>query len=64
MSEQVPPGGWKYFEERTNITLMAYSKEKLINHLKSHRKSNGLPDGEPEKEIDEQLKKKIPDIKV
>lgn len=53
--EQIPPGGWKYVEKRTNITLIASSRENLIQHLKSHRKSNGIEEGDIEKDIQEQI---------
>lgn len=53
-----PPGGWKYYEERTKITLMADTYENLVKHMKSHRKSNAIVEGNVEADLEEQMSKK------
>lgn len=62
--QKMPYGGWKYYESRTNITLVGYDFEKLVEHMKHHRKSNGLPEGDPATELEEYTAKQHPELVI
>ena len=59
----VPPGGWKFYEERTKTTVMAIDWDNLVKSVRNHRRSNGLPDEHDlELEIESQISKENPQL--
>ena len=60
----VPPGGWKFREEKTNTTIVARSMEELIKYVADHRRSNGITPGNVQLDIEEQLEKLHPSIVI
>ena len=65
ISHQVRPnGGWKYFESRTDTTIITLTWDDLVKAVADHRKSNGIPMGNPEQEVDEQLSKLHPSLVI
>lgn len=61
----VPPGGWKFNEERTKTDIIAMNWDDLVKSVKNHRRSNGLPDNHDlELEIESQIAKKHPQLVV
>ena len=53
-----PPDGWKYFEDRTDITIKARDRHELVDKIIDHRKYKGLLPTNPNivlKEIQQQI---------
>ena len=53
-----PPDGWKFFEERTDITVKAKNKHELDDKVIDHRKYKELLPTNPKsvlKEIEQQI---------
>ena len=39
----VPPGGWRYTQPETRVTLESLTFDGLLYQIESHRKGNGIP---------------------
>lgn len=58
--EQVPPGGWKFYEG--NLTIEEETLDKLTLAVTAHRLNNGKPIGSPSDEIEKQILERINNV--
>ena len=59
---EVPPGGYRYFQEETKFLIAAPSWKDLLDRVKKHRQANVLPIGsEFDQEIQNWVCAQIPD---
>lgn len=59
--DEVPPGGWKYFQQETKTWFNAPSFDELLEKVRRHRLANNIPLGmEWKYEIERQICERMP----
>lgn len=56
--QRVPKDGWRFYEAKTNTSLISMDYEGLVRNVSGHRKANGINVGDVEGDIDKQIEEK------
>lgn len=62
--QKTPHGGWKYFESRTNTSIITMNRHDLTKAVTDHRRANGINIGDVEEDIDSQIEKLHPELSI